>query len=201
MKGGNDMNWKKTGVLGILALIMLPLFLTAVQAYTGELAVKWAVDQVTPTGAVDAVNKDIAGFGPTAIILGILALILIFVILLDVADLVLPFGAWTNRIIVAALTIAGLAMGVVKSIAGWGLALGALITGAAGVFAIVVSSLLLAAGVIALIWGGNKLTQFATRAKGNRKVMEAAAKAYDVGAKIRGERMAEKIGAGIKAEK
>ena len=120
----------------------------------------------------------------TGVLLGIIAMIMIMVIMIDIFQLVLPFSDWVTYVLAAGFTIAGLILGVVRTIAGWGLALGATITGTAGTLAIIMSAVLFAVAIVFLFFGGQALQKWLGGIRGRRLIMQGEAKAYKTAAEI-----------------
>ncbi len=118
-------------------------------------------------------------------IIGIIAMILIFVIMVDVFQLFLPFSDWVTYVLATGFTIVGLLLGIVREIAGWGLVLAAYITGGAGTFAIVMTAVIFLAGIIFLFFGWpwlqKQLLLIKIRRAGVKKVIAAAEAAEDIG--------------------
>jgi len=120
----------------------------------------------------------------TGVLLGIIAMIMILVIMIDIFQLVLPFSDWVTYVLAAGFTIAGLTLGVVRTIAGWGLALGATITGAAGTLAIIMSAVMFLVAIIFLFFGGLALQKWLAGVRGRRLILQGEAQAYKTAAKL-----------------
>jgi len=134
----------------------------------------------------------------TGVLLGIIAMIMILVIMIDIFQLVLPFSDWVTYVLAAGFTIAGLTLGVVRTIAGWGLALGATITGAAGTLAIIMSAVLFLVAIIFLFFGGQALQKWLGGVKGRRLILQGEAQAYKTAAKLAaGKRVLAEAGKSI----
>lgn len=180
------MNWKKFGVYSILIFVVLiPLISTLVFAFDVQTAAsdswKWFSEKITPVGA--AAGAFTQG---TAQVLGILAIVFMFVVFLDLSLLVLPFGKTTSWIIAVLFTIGVLVVDLIRTVAGWGLAIGSFIAGGAGVFAIIMSAVVMLAAVIALFFGGDWILNWFKKMKTNREGMEGIYQAKGRGMKIRG---------------
>jgi hypothetical protein len=203
------MNWKKFGVYSILLLLVIMPFTLSLVSAEGEdegedetsdnfLGTTWDYisGKITPvmSSAWDAAGKFSKG---TAQFLGLLALVFIFIILLDLSLLVLPFGKTTCWVIAILFTIGALVTDVIRIIAGWGLAVGSLIAGGAGVLAIIMSAVVLFAAVIVLFFGGNKIMGWLKNMKANREALEGVYEAKGRGLKIREAREQENAGAGV----
>lgn len=122
----------------------------------------------------------------TGIVIGILATIMIFVIILDVMNLALPFSRWVNYVLAIGFVIAGGLLGMVRTVAGYGLVIGSYITGGAGAIALIVSAVLILVVIIVLFFGSQKMAKWVARARGNREIIDAEKAAYKKGANIKG---------------
>lgn len=163
------MSRQKIGFLAFLGIvIILPLLSGLVAAATWEDFQKNALSFVSPIGFENQW---------TGIVIGILATIMLFAIIIDVAELALPFSPWVNWVIAIGLVITAGLLGLIRSIAGWGLTLGSYLVGGAGTLAILASAFFIAIAIIALFFGGAKLRRFAMRARFNRELTNKETKA------------------------
>ncbi len=185
------MNWKKIGAYGILSLILMSLtasFVAAQESTVLKSVTDFIKPYLTPVGAESTW---------TTWILAALALVLLFVVLFDLASMVLPFSKWVNIVMVCIFTIAALLLGLVRSIVSFGLGIGATLAGTGGAIAITMSGVLMFLAVIAVFFGGEWLRKYVMRSKGRRTLLEAESEAYTRGAKILRARREEEAGAGV----
>ena len=122
----------------------------------------------------------------TGIVIGMLATIMIFVIVLDVMQLALPFSKWVNYVLAVGFVIAAGLLGMVRTVAGYGLTFGAYITGAAGAIALVASAVMILVVIIVLFFGNQKMAKWMARARGNREIIDLEKDAYKKAAYIKG---------------
>ncbi len=174
---------KRIGVYSVLALLLLSVTASLVLAQqtagastavcTGKTGFDYVQCYVTsfvsPIGFEDQW---------TGLVIGILAIIVLFVIILDIAQLALPFSNWVNWIIAIAFVIVAGLLGLIRTINGWALTFGSYLVGGAGALAIIMSAVLLVIVIIALFFGGEKLRNWIVNVKGKRTIMEAKAKGY-----------------------
>lgn len=118
------------------------------------------------------------------IVVGILAFIVMFAIVLDIAQLALPFSSWVNWILALSFVIVAGIMGLVRTVASWALGAGAIIVGGAGFIAIVMSAVILLAVVIFLFFGGEWLQKKLQKIRGNRDILNAKRKGDKKAAEI-----------------
>src|SRR3989344_4005395 len=136
----------------------------------------WLTNSTAPTGYENS-NAGVA--------LGIIALVMIFVILLDVLQLVLPFSEWVSWVLAIGFTIAMMIIGLVRSIAGWGLTIAAIIVGGTGTFAIIMVSIIFLLAIIALFFGGEKIAGWLKMMKMRRKTLDKISKSEGAAGDIR----------------
>jgi hypothetical protein len=198
------MNLKKLAVFTVIAMAFILPLVSAVETpllqtgsdtwLTESTFYKAVAPYIIPAG-----SEGVTTSGMGALIIGILAVVVIFAILYDVSELVLPLSRWVNIIIVSAFTIVALLVGLIRTIVAWGLGLGATIAGGAGALAMVFSGVLLLLAMIALFWGNKTLAEWSVRARGNKEMMNAKKRAYEDAAKVvKAVTTTEAISAGTK---
>ncbi|MGV8151713.1 MAG: hypothetical protein ACP5OG_01405 [Candidatus Nanoarchaeia archaeon] len=177
------MNSKKFSVYAIFTLMVISSLVVNVSAIdcNDSTLSGWEKFTCTTLSFVSPIGFDNQW---TGIVMGILATIVIFAIVLDVATIGLPFSMWVNYVISIAFVIAAAMLGLIRSIAGWALTLGAMLVGTAGALAMVASAVIIVLVIITLFWGNQKLAKFAVRARGNRAMLEKEADAYKKAANI-----------------
>ncbi len=119
-----------------------------------------------------------------SIIMGLLASAIIFGMLFDISDLVLPFSKWVNYLIAIGFVVGCIILGVVRMIVAWGMNIGSMIAGGAGALAIIWSSVLLVLALVAIFFGGEKLRKFVGKAKQNRRLFDEEMKAHTGAARV-----------------
>lgn len=184
------MSWKKIGILGALALMVLPLCLSFVSAQENE-GLTWA----------KPIEPYLIGPGATLtwtiLIFSVIAIVIMYVILFDISQLALPFSTWVNIVVVAGLTLGAFLLGVTRTIVNFGLTIGATLAGTAGALATAMSGLLLLAALIAIFFGGNWLRKIVIKIRGRKEIMGAEKRAWEKGAKIYEQRKTEQRAAGM----
>jgi hypothetical protein len=127
-----------------------------------------------------------AGFEQTigGWIIGLIAALIVFVIMLDVFQLVLPFSDWVNWVIASGFGITAIVLGVTKYMAGYTLSVGSAIFGGAVGASLIIIGVLGLLALISLFFGGNKvvnaLKKIKVRRKNQRKELDAIEAAGDI---------------------
>lgn len=162
----------------ILAFVIVMPIVSA--AWQDDLK-NWLSTYIAPATTISVI-----GFSSTAIgiMMGLLALIMIFAILYDIMGF-LPFSKPVQWILTIGFMIGMAILGVVRSIAGWGLTIGSYLVGGAGALSIIASAVIFILVLLAIFIGGNKLIQLATRSRGNRELMDAEVRGYKKAAEKR----------------
>lgn len=182
----NNMKKEKILALSILILFMVSLLAGVVSAIewkdvsgAGDFF-KWLQEK-----ALSSISP--IGFEETAagIAIGIIAMIMIFVIMLDVFQLVLPFSDWVSYILAIGFVIAGAILGMVRTVAGWGMLIGAYIAGGAGAFALVMTAIVFLFAIIFLFFGGQWIQKWIIKMKARRYGLELTKKQLKSAAQIR----------------
>lgn len=181
------MNSKKVltfSFLALFALISLSGFASA--NWWTETFQPFILSVVSPVGFDD---------NPIGVVVGILAAIVIFVILLDVAQLALPFSNWVNWVLAGVFVVVAGLLGFIRSVAGWALVLSATVAGTAGVLAMVISSVLLLLVIVFMFIGGNWIKKYIQHVKGGRQLLKAEQRGDTEAAKIaQGFRIGKRVG-------
>lgn len=123
--------------------------------------------------------------GVSGLIIGVIALVILFTIFLDIFSLLPMFSKTTNIIIATGLAIIMIVMKWNVTAAGWIFAVGASLFGFAGTFAVFATIIFAIILLIALFIGGSFLDSLTKRFKkirDNRNAMEAVSEGREAGA-------------------
>ncbi len=177
------MDNKKIGVYVFLSLLVLSAVSTMVSAQTFNMSGNdcsnrsgWDAFQCSTISFISPIGFD----NPwTGIVLGIMAAVVLFAIVYDVALLVLPFSGWVNVIIAIAFIVAAAMVGLIRSLVGWFFTAGSYIVGGAGILATVMSAVMIFLAIIVVFFGGGKVKGWMQRIKQNRRDLEQGGKAHE----------------------
>lgn len=123
--------------------------------------------------------------GISAIIIGVIALVILFAIIVDIVMLVAPFSNIVKWMIAIGLGIIMILFKWNVTFAGWVIGIGAVLFGFAGTAAMVLTIILGILAIFFIFFGGLWIQKWITGVQGRRQILEATRAAYKEGAKIK----------------